>query len=103
MSGLSVTITALLLCLSLAGSLIVLRNQDLSTSQRGIQLVVIWVLPFIGSIICMSFALSQSDSELALDRRAFAENVDAEDGGPSGVPGICGCSSGDSADGGSGD
>ena len=98
MSWLFVAIATLLLCLNLAGSLVVMRNLDLSASQRAIQLLVIWLVPVIGSIICMSFSSSQSDNrDLALDRTAFADNVDAGDGGPSGVPGICGCNSGDVA------
>jgi hypothetical protein len=104
MGWLFVTIAGLLICLNVAGSLMVMRNLDLSASQRAIQLLVIWLVPVIGSIICMSFASSQSNKQdLALDRTAFTDNVDAGDGRPSGVPGICGCSSGDSADDGSGD
>lgn len=104
MSWLFTTIAALLLCLNLLGSLVVLRNRDLSASQRALQLLVIWLVPVVGSIICTTLASSLSNNhDPGLGREAFVDNVDAGDGGPTGVPGICGCSSGDGADGGGGD
>lgn len=103
MGSLFSAIATLLLCLNLAGSFVVLRHRDLSTSQRTIQLLVIWLVPIIGSIICIAFASSQSNgSDSGLDRKAFAENVGVE-GTPSGVPGICSCNSEGGADGGVGD
>jgi len=61
-------------------SLRVLRNHPAPPAQRILQLAMIWLLPVVGAVVCLSFlATAQTSDAQELDREAFAENVSAYD------------------------
>ena len=61
-------------------SLSVLRNHQAPLSQRSLQLAMIWLLPLVGAVVCLSFlATAEAADARDLDREAFAENVSAYD------------------------
>lgn len=75
------TIAALILCLNGACSFVIARNSFLSSWQRLTQLLVVWLLPVLGAIICLAVAASQSQERVSgLDNTAFVDSADA--GGP---------------------
>jgi len=87
--------------LNVLASFAVLRKTELPANKRSLQLVLVWLLPVIGAVVCLAFVLTDTrDSRPSLDKTAFVENADAS--GPDMVgPGICGCSdSGGGGDGG---
>lgn len=58
----------------------VLRSSPAPLTQRSLQLAMIWLLPVVGAVVCLSFlATTEAADAQVADREAFAENVSAYD------------------------
>ena len=53
------TFLGLALLLNLLASVAVIRNRGFSQRQRLLQLLVVWLLPVLGSVACLVFASTQ--------------------------------------------
>lgn len=74
----------------------ILRSPFFNRSQRVLQMLIVWLIPVVGAIVCFVFLASQSRDEAAgLDRTAFVDGPCAVDGKPDGHGG---CGGGDSGD-----
>ena len=69
-------ISALVL-LNLYASFVVLRAASLSTTRKLLQLLVIWLLPFIGAILCISLLRTDGYDTKPDKAQEFVENVDS--------------------------
>lgn len=52
----TLVLIALVLGLNLVASFVVLGRDDLPVSSRAGQLLVVWLLPLVGAIVCMAMA-----------------------------------------------
>ena len=59
-TSLTYLITAILL-LNVVASAVVIRNREATASQRVMQLVVVWLLPVVGAVMCLVFSRLRSD------------------------------------------
>ena len=94
---------AVLLALNMTASLSVLRNPLLARQQRASQLLVVWLLPAVGAIICLAMpSVDLPAASAPLDRTAFVDSADAGGAKWDAPPGanLCGCA--DSSGGGDG-
>ena len=74
MTSTLIALSALVLVLNLFGSVAILRTPLFSGAQRLLQLLVVWLVPIIGAIVCRVFVASQSRDQVpGLDRTAFAD------------------------------
>ncbi len=46
----------LVLGLNLAATVVVVRRDGLSAAGRSVQLLLVWLLPLVGAILCMALA-----------------------------------------------
>lgn len=61
-------------------SLRVFRNHQVTLAQRRLQLILIWLLPVVGAVLCLSFLASTHGVDAQqLDRETFTDNVSAHD------------------------
>lgn len=86
---------------------VVLRVSDLSTSQRILQLVFIWLVPIFGSVVCLSSASHRTRGFSAIAPSFLPSDggtPSGQDGGGYGSSGSssCGDSGGGGGDGGGG-
>ncbi len=82
-----------LLVLNTVASVRVLRNPAVSTTQHIFQLVLVWLLPVVGAVVCLVFLQAESPSSAtSLNQDAFG-GVDPGGGEWDIPPGgsICGC------------
>jgi hypothetical protein len=95
---------AALLALNAAASLRVVRNPFLATRQKATQLSLVWLLPAVGSIICLVMpSTDRLEAGTSFDKNAFVDSVDASGAGWDAPPDASQCgfdSSGGGADGG---
>ncbi|CAM4196660.1 hypothetical protein [Stenotrophomonas lactitubi] len=56
MLAVTLVLIALVLGLNLVASFVVLGRDDLRVSSRAGQLLVVWLLPLVGAIVCMAMA-----------------------------------------------
>ncbi|XFC38089.1 hypothetical protein ACEF39_001077 [Stenotrophomonas indicatrix] len=56
MLAVTLVLIALVLGLNLVASFVVLGRDDLPVSSRAGQLLVVWLLPLVGAIVCMAMA-----------------------------------------------
>jgi cytochrome bd-type quinol oxidase subunit 2 len=91
MSSILIAVSVLVI-FNLIATAFVLRHNALSRFQQAIQVLVVWLLPVIGGVVCLAFTRSQANQDPLsdADKRAFADSAWA-DGNTSGTPGICGC------------
>ena len=90
MTSTLIALSALVLVLNLFGSVAILRSPMFSGAQCFLQLLVVWLVPIIGAIVCLVFVASQSrDQGPGLDKTAFADGPCSVDGKPDGN-GVCG-------------
>ncbi|MGE8234811.1 MAG: hypothetical protein ACN6PQ_00885 [Stenotrophomonas indicatrix] len=105
MLAVTLVLIALVLGLNLVASFVVLGRDDLPVSSRAGQLLVVWLLPLVGAIVCMAMATADGSPARA----------DGSSGGPADFSGgysgdsnshhsysSSDCSSGDSGGGGDG-
>jgi uncharacterized membrane protein YgcG len=103
--GLTLLLVAVVILINAFASVVVLRVPVFSSSQRLLQLALIWLVPVIGAVICTVFAYSQAlgpTSPGTMDPLYLPSDGGAPEG--SGI-GICGCSGGNgsASSGGEGD
>ncbi|WP_439450546.1 hypothetical protein [Stenotrophomonas sp. ATs4] len=79
----TLVLIALVLGLNLVASFVVLRRDDLGGGSRAGQLLVVWLLPLVGAIVCMAMATADGSTGRA-------------DGSAVGAYDSAGASSGDS-------
>lgn len=53
---------ALVLGLNLVASVVVLGRGELAAGSRAGQLLVVWLLPLVGAIVCMAMATAEGSS-----------------------------------------
>ena len=100
---LTLLLLAVVLIINIVASARVLRVPDLSRSQRHFQLALIWIVPIIGSVVCLAFASSQTFGPFSPSTHDPLY-LPADGGGPEGPGiGICGCSGSDGGGDGGGD
>lgn len=92
--GWQAAVLGILMMLNLAATWVVLRSSGFSAAQRRWQLALIWVLPLIGSVVCVQLARTYArEAGLVLSQhdpnRYPGDGAYSEDG-----PSICGCGSG---------
>lgn len=105
MLAVTLVLIALVLGLNLVASFVVLGRDDLPASSRAGQLLLVWLLPLVGAIVCMAMATADGSPARA----------DGSSGGPADFSGgysgdsnshhsysSSDCSSGDSGGGGDG-
>ena len=93
----SLVILGLLLVATLntISTVVVLRSPSFNGTQRFLQLLVVWLIPIVGAIVCLTFVASQSrDEAMTGDKTAFVDGPCAVDGRP-GDHGIGECGGGD--------
>ncbi|MGQ5270749.1 hypothetical protein [Xanthomonas arboricola] len=91
-----------LLALNAFASLGVLRSGNLPLQRRFVQLALVWLVPVVGAVLCLSFLATDTISdEQSLDRTAFVDNADAGGLPYDAAPGssLCGCSVSDTSGG----
>ena len=104
--NLTVILLLALVLVNVAASVLVLRSDALSASQRAMQLGFVWLVPVLGAVFCAAVVHSQAAA--ATEKSTIDPlYLPGDGGGPDGPSigiGICGCS-GDSGggDGGGGD
>lgn len=93
----------LVLGLNLLASWVILRRQELSSGNRAAQVLVIWLLPLIGAVVCLLVAAAEGP--LGLHARSQDGAIWASDGAHEGnAPSAdCGSDGGGSDGGGCGD
>lgn len=73
-------VVGVLVLINAVASLAVVRSPVLSGGQRVVQLGVIWLLPLIGAVICLAFAITEARA--VRDSLSPAQvSVDHGDGG----------------------
>jgi hypothetical protein len=106
MSWLWVSALVAFLALNAIASIKLIASQSHSIRQRTLQLVLVWLVPIVGAVVCLAFLVTDTVIEPhSLDRTAFADNADAS-GAPWDTPpgaSLCGCSASESTSGASGD
>jgi hypothetical protein len=85
--------------LNVYASVVILRDASHSTPQRLVQLVLVWLVPAVGAIICLVVASSQAAPAASLDK--FNPLYNPVDGGGPDGPGLCSGGGGGGGDGGS--
>lgn len=88
-------LVAIVAIVNVFASVAVLRVSAFSTSQRWLQLGLIWLVPIIGAVVCVAFAHSQAlgpSTSSTVDPLYFPSDGGAPDG--PGI-GLCGGSGGD--------
>ena len=58
--GLTLQIAAIVAVVNFVATLVVLRVSVFTTSQRLLQIALIWFLPIVGAVVCGAFAWSQA-------------------------------------------
>ena len=94
MTSLAIAALVAVLALNLVTSVVILRSPAFTGAQRATQMLVAWLLPIVGAVVCLVFVTSQSrDDDAGIDRMAFVDGPCAVAGRPDGN-GACGCGDG---------
>ena len=72
----TILVTALLLLNGLA-SVRIIRDENLSVVRRITQLLVVWLVPVVGAVICLVLGANDVLAWSSRDRTAFVNNADA--------------------------
>lgn len=84
-----------LIALNAVASFKILANPTMDVSRRFMQVALIWLVPVIGSVVCLAFLATDTvPDKPGLDRTAFVQNADIGGDPWDAPPGanICGCS-----------
>ena len=81
--------------INVAASVVVLRAPIFSSSQRLLQLALIWIVPVIGAVVCVVFASSQAAGQ-STPSKMDPLYLPSDGGAPVGAStGSVGCGGGD--------
>ena len=69
---------ALVLGLNLVATYVVVRRDDVSVGGRMVQLLLVWMLPLVGAILCM--AIATADGPASRGDGSFAGSPDSSGG-----------------------
>src|SRR5687768_112748 len=65
-----------LFTLNVIASIRVVGNSTMPTAPRTLQLLLVWIVPVIGAVVCLSFVATDTVGNAgSLDRTAFADNA----------------------------
>ena len=99
MSWLGILAVVSLLLLNAVATLRLFQGKDIPRTRRLAQLAVIWLVPVVGPVVCLTLlATDKLEKTAPLDRTAFTNNADADGTSWNAPPGagICGSASTDS-------
>lgn len=74
----TLALIALVLGLNLVATYVVLRRDDVSVGGRMVQLLLVWLLPLVGAILCM--AIATADGPVSRGDGSFAGSHDFSGG-----------------------
>lgn len=71
----TLVLIALVLGLNLVATYVVVRRDDVSAGGRALQLLLVWLLPLVGAILCM--AIATADGSVSRSEGSFAGSYDS--------------------------
>jgi hypothetical protein len=71
----TLVLIALVLGLNLVATFVVVRRDDVSVGGRAVQLLLVWLLPLVGAILCM--AIATADGSVSRSEGSFAGSYDS--------------------------
>ena len=74
----TLVLIALVLGLNLVATYVVVRRDDVSVGGRMVQLLLVWLLPLVGAILCM--AIATADGSVSRSEGSFAGSYDSSGG-----------------------
>lgn len=95
-----ITLVIAIVVFNITATITVLRPGSLSRNQRIAQIMLVWLIPVIGAVICLAVTASQI-REIPPTRKHDPLHLPSDGGAPDGASiGICGCGGDSSGDGG---
>ncbi|WP_312736036.1 hypothetical protein [Stenotrophomonas sp.] len=71
----TLVLIALVLGLNLVATFVVVRRDGVSVGGRAVQLLLVWLLPLVGAILCM--AIATADGSVSRSEGSFAGSYDS--------------------------
>ncbi len=71
----TLVLIALVLGLNLVATYVVVRRDGVSVGGRAVQLLLVWLLPLVGAILCM--AIATADGSVSRSEGSFAGSYDS--------------------------